>query len=61
MNFQLTSKGRKMFPEGELKASFTRHWHLLIDFGPGGIESLSIATNACEINALYQMGLIEQK
>lgn len=48
-----------MFPDGELKARFGRHWGLFIDFGPGGMENMSIATNASEIKALYDLGLIE--
>jgi len=61
MNFQLTTKGRLMFPDGELKARFGRHWGLTIDFGSGGMENMTIATNATEIRALYEMGIITFK
>lgn len=59
MNFELSDKGKKMFPGGILKMR-NRYWGLFIAY-PGEADVLSVATNACEINALCQMGLIQEK
>lgn len=59
MNFELTELGHKMFPTGELRVR-RLYWGLFIDMHDRDLN-LSIATNACEIKALLDMGLIKPK
>lgn len=64
--YTLTTKGKKMWPEGELKstnllqdtADFFGNWILCIK---NGTDKMTIARDPLEIEALIRLGLIKEE